>query len=629
MVWLQTRQDVKNGGDRHVPITGRARAVPRRALPLVLATCALVLLLPSAAFGAYRDAISNTSSLVSLWRLGDSASSSVAADDTGTNPGTYVGGPTLAVPGLLSGDANTAVSLDGLDDHVDLSPSKFGTHSRVSVEAWVRLDTIKTAPGSMHVLVTNAYEDFGDGFTLYVQGAYPAFAVAKPGMGTGYVGSTTPLSAGRTYPLAATYDGSHARLSVDGMQVNSVAHSGGIGYRSSRDLVFGKQRTGWNQSSRYLDGTLDEVALYNGALSLSEVQAHYNAGKGNRPAYGTAVSETCLPRYGTFGPGSWPPACWKPYASTSPFNRPLPASPRVHANSTSAMARLFDIARYDHPQDVQARVDGHHGEPTYYPRPTDPLFTINCTEPWGTCEIQGLAVRIPAGAVPENATTEGDAHMAIVDQASGWEYDFWGVSVNKIPSSGGRLNVRWGGREPIGGLGNDSAATASSFANLAGRVRAEELEAGEISHALNIAIPCSNGGAVYPAVNGHGATACTNRTNAPPVGAHLQLNMTNSEIDALAVPTWKKTLLRAMARYGMFVGDTGGDSLLAIEQESGDMYTALGHPDKWLGFAKRNGFLYWPGDSTYPPAYVGKWTNDGIPWNRLRMLDPCVSMRTC
>ncbi|MDP8975109.1 MAG: LamG domain-containing protein [Actinomycetota bacterium] len=615
--------------------------VSRHALPIVLAAAALIFLLPSAAFGAYRDAISNTYSLASLWRLGDSAGSSVAADSAGANPGTYLGGPTLALPGLLTGDANTAVALDGVDDHVDLSPSKFGTPSRVSVEAWVRLDTIKTAPGSMHVLVTDAYEDFGDGFTLYVEGAYPVFAVAKPGVGTAYVGSTAALSAGRTYHLVATYDGSYARLYVDGVRVNSVAYSGGIGYHSSRDLLLGKQRTAWNQESRYLDGSLDEVGLYNGALSLSDVQAHYNAGKGNQPVYGTAVSDKCLPRYGTFGPGSWPPACWKPYASTSPFNRPLPASPKVHVNSANTIARLFDIAAYDRPQDTQARVDGHYGEPTYYPRRNDPLFTVHCTERWGGlkgCEIEGKSVRIPAGAVPENATTEGDAHMTIVDQASGWEYDFWGVSVNKIPSTGGTLNIRWGGREPIGGTGNDSdsvgtgiqgSATASSFANLGGRVRVEELEAGEISHALNIAIPCSNGTAVAPAVNGHGATACGDPTNAPPVGAHFHLDMTNSEIEALAVPAWKKTLMRAMARYGMFVGDTGGDSLFAIEQESGDMYTALGHPDKWLRFAKRNGFLYWPGDSTYSPAYVGKWTNDGIPWNRLRMIDPCVSMRTC
>ncbi len=35
---------------------------------------------------------------------------------------------------------------------------------------------------------------------------------------------------------------------------------------------------------------------------------------------------------------------------------------------------------------------------SYWSRSTDPLYTIHCTENWGTCEIEGMQIRIPAGA---------------------------------------------------------------------------------------------------------------------------------------------------------------------------------------------------------------------------------------
>jgi hypothetical protein len=46
------------------------------------------------------------------WRLGESTGTT-AVDETGTSDGTYAGGHTLAVPGALADDPNTAVDVDG------------------------------------------------------------------------------------------------------------------------------------------------------------------------------------------------------------------------------------------------------------------------------------------------------------------------------------------------------------------------------------------------------------------------------------------------------------------------------------------------------------------------------------
>src|SRR5437763_7614582 len=48
----------------------------------------------------------------------------------------------------------------------------------------------------------------------------------------------------------------------------------------------------------------------------------------------------CLPPYGAFGPGAWPPACWRPYSEASPFNRPLPTRLRLASGSAAMVRRV-------------------------------------------------------------------------------------------------------------------------------------------------------------------------------------------------------------------------------------------------------------------------------------------------
>jgi hypothetical protein len=99
--------------------------------------------------------------------------------------------------------------------------------------------------------------------------------------------------------------------------------------------------------------------------------------------------------------------------------------------------------------------------------------------------------------------------------------------------------------------------------------------------------------------------------------------MSDAEIRALGVPRWKRGILRALARYGMFVGDTGG-SPWDLEFESGSTYTSFGYPDPIVTYAKRIGI---------PQEEDGRYhfkLDEGIDWrSRLRVVDPCVSERSC
>jgi hypothetical protein len=263
------------------------------------------------------------------------------------------------------------------------------------------------------------------------------------------------------------------------------------------------------------------------------------------------------------------------------------------------------------------------GHPTFWAVPTDPVYTLEATESWGKNELNGLKIPIPPDARPSGST---DGHMTVITP-EGWEYDFWQAKVP--PAGGGTFTFSWGGRTRIDGSGLDSGGTASGFGNLAGMIREPELAAGHINHALFIVLKCTAREAgfgfgtisstatssyVYPASDG-GSACPAGETNAPPLGARFMLAMSKEQIEALSVPSWKKTILTALAEYGGYVGDTGGPGF-ALMFESSTSYTALGLPDPMVQFAQSNGVPSWDGHYLFNMA-------SGVEWEKyLRVLVP-------
>lgn len=328
--------------------------------------------------------------------------------------------------------------------------------------------------------------------------------------------------------------------------------------------------------------------------------------------------------------------CWRPYADSSPFNQPLPATPRISANSSNIVSRLLGFGSVQHVVAGQAGTKDDYAAPVYYSRSTDPLFTIHCTR-YACPSIEGTQIRIPQSA---QASGGPDAHMIVIDQATGWEYDLYkycwsncaNSNVRTLPQGGRDVYVGSGGKTLIAGSGaglSGGGATAANFGRFAGIIRPPEwqeatMAKSAIDHALYMVAYCDDATYVYPANKSGRSRASINlpNTNAPLMGTRFQLNYTETEINALGVPEWKKVLLRAMARYGLYFGDTGSGSW-AIQAESGSSYTSFGYEDLLITFAKSQ-----PGVILYNDQYVFK-VHDGVDWSRLRVIDPCVTQKTC
>jgi len=523
-----------------------------------------------------------------------------ACDFAGSHNGDYKGEYAIRKRGAIYEDWwDAAISFGGAGTAAIPWPDRLGP-DKITLEGWV-------APRDVSGFQT--FLQKGGQWLLGLVDGKVVFRVITSS-GVEELVSPAVMRAGETnyQHLVATFDGSTMRIYRNGSQIASQGVQGQA--VASDEPVYIASSFG---SYDWLDGRVDEVAVYDDALSPEMVRERYLA------ATDSAGESSFSCGFGTFEAGRWPTDCWRPYSASSPFNQALPSDPKVVDDSEAVVSRVLGFGPINHLTAGEADTPDDFGHPTYWSKSTDPIYRLHCVEDWGTCEVEGMQVRVPDAARPAAGS---DHHLTVVDQESGWEYDLWGV--RSKPAGGGVLAFNWGGRTRIDGDGLGSNATAAHFGNLAGIVRPEELRSGRIDHALFMVAKCTSDQVVYPA-QGRGRMCSEmggSNADAPPTGARLQLAMTPEEIDALDEPAWKKTILQAMAKYGMFVGDTGGGSW-GIQLESGSTFTSFGAADPMVDFAKANGWAPWEG------TWAGH-LREGVDWRRyLRVIDPCVSKRTC
>jgi PKD repeat protein len=244
------------------------------------------------------------------WRLGESSGTS-AADSAGSHAGTINGGVTLGVPGSLSGDPDTAMTLNGSTGYVSVASSTdLNPTGDLTVEAWAKPTALTGIGGAiLHKGGTSGYSVWqyrlsitsGNQWrgTVFIGGN--AFTVTAPG---------TPSTSSWTY-LAMTRSGNTLTLYVNGTAVATSTASGALN-TSTGILAIG--RTG-SSSSDYFNGSIDEAAVYPTALTATRINAHYNAGLppaappmadfGATPTTGAAPLNVGFTDQSTNSPTSW------------------------------------------------------------------------------------------------------------------------------------------------------------------------------------------------------------------------------------------------------------------------------------------------------------------------------------
>ena len=210
--------------------------------------------------------VSNTSTpptgLVAAYGFNE-GSGTTATDISGSlNTGTVSGATWTA-----AGKYGSALTFDGVNDRVTVADApSLDLTTALTLEAWV----YPTSAGGWRTVLLKETPN-GLAYVLYHGvGAPPSGYLTIGGTEFGVVGpSALPLNTWTH--VAVTYDGATIRLYVNAVQVSSVAATGAV-IATANPLSIGGNSV-WGE---WFAGRLDEIRIYNRALTPAQIQADMN-----------------------------------------------------------------------------------------------------------------------------------------------------------------------------------------------------------------------------------------------------------------------------------------------------------------------------------------------------------------
>jgi hypothetical protein len=221
--------------------------------------------------------------LISYWTFDNDDFSDSFSDNHGTVQGAT----------WTTGKVNNALRLDGSAYATVPRDSSLEPTDAITLEAWINPDFTGEWMRVFNKGIISPYH----GYSLLLHDNQHAGGRGRIMM---QVYTSTGLHeekyddheiySGEWYHLAATYDGSHVRMYVDGVMEYESPVTGTIVHNTGRDLDIGRYGYQNNQKFR---GLIDEAAIYDRALDADEIRQHYENGLASHGYLSDGVGDAC------------------------------------------------------------------------------------------------------------------------------------------------------------------------------------------------------------------------------------------------------------------------------------------------------------------------------------------------
>ena len=292
------------------PPLPKASGVGRRGnckLEIVLAivfSLTTYFLLPTTISASTISRPMSNSGLVGYWNFEEGTGNSRTFDRSGNgNTGTLTSMDPLTdwVNGATS--TGQALDFDGNNDYVSVGDSvNLDIVGSITVATWVRANSFGVGGDEERLVFKGTGPSNGNIYTLGIGDSKAMFSLHLAifsgsncqGSSPCIAGNTT-LATNRWYYLVGTYDGTVIRIYVDG-RLDGSQNAVSTGTADANAVLFGARSDGQDT----LTGSLDEVRIYNRALTSSEVERLY---KLQKPKVASGVDNTGLVGYWAFEEG--------------------------------------------------------------------------------------------------------------------------------------------------------------------------------------------------------------------------------------------------------------------------------------------------------------------------------------
>jgi hypothetical protein len=201
-----------------------------------------------------------------------------ATDVADGNPGTLTNGAAFA-----AGHVGQSFSFDGIDDFVSIanSPSlDFGTGG-FTIELWFNLNSLSADAEMFHKVIGLVPNDQ----TYFLEFGIPnslRFMVRQGASNQNDFSVLTSLVTGRWYHLAAVRDVNTSTIYLDGVSLGSQTSGTNVDSGSGGSARIGEIAPNGVAVRRPFPGQIDELSLYDRALSAGEIGAIFDAGSAGK-----------------------------------------------------------------------------------------------------------------------------------------------------------------------------------------------------------------------------------------------------------------------------------------------------------------------------------------------------------
>lgn len=208
---------------------------------------------------------------IAYYRLGEAAGSSVAIDSVNGIDAAYLSGDmTAGVLGLLVDDTDTAYLFDPADGPgVPTTPQDnlfaFGT-ADFAIELFIQPTTVNTLMGVV------AIDNYATGFTSHFS-AVGDFVIVIAGAAIVIPSAIHGMVDGQAYQVVIVRRSGSIFVYVDSAEVWTTGLAGIIS-----GLNAGLEIGNWTLGPDKFDGVIDELSIYDRALTVNEIIQSYNAG---------------------------------------------------------------------------------------------------------------------------------------------------------------------------------------------------------------------------------------------------------------------------------------------------------------------------------------------------------------
>jgi sugar lactone lactonase YvrE len=253
---------------------------------LLVGMLSLLVVTSSALAESYEEAVEGTSGVSHFWPMGETSGSSFA-DVVGGATGELSGGVTLGEPGGLVGDSSTAALFDGSSGAAQ-APVDLSGSGRLTVEFWMKWKTFGD-DDALALEFTPNFNEHAGGFLVDPSasdgGGTFAVGVGEGGSRNNVFFAQPSAEQWHYYAFVIDTEGSgttEITPYVDGHAVSYTKSASGTGGGFADSTLYWMSR---DASSLFGAGSMQDLALYDGALSSGTILEHYEIGEGGPKAF--------------------------------------------------------------------------------------------------------------------------------------------------------------------------------------------------------------------------------------------------------------------------------------------------------------------------------------------------------